>query len=126
MDAGNTPVGNSEMWAFRRSCPWLHPSLRMLADVAYSTDERCLCPYKAPSLTVEEAGSAAEADRRRQYNQQLSRVRQRVEHAFSRVKHTFRLLQAQWNYPLIHLPLAFRAACLLANWLLRTRDLYID
>lgn len=124
VDDGNTPVGATEQIAFARSCPFLHPSLFILADVAYSQDSRCRTPYRAPELTVEIAGSAAEAARRRIYNQQLSSSRQKVEHAFSRVKHTFRQLQGTWTYSLSSLPLAFRAACLLCNWLARTRGLY--
>lgn len=109
---------------FVRCCPWLRPGLRMLADVAYSGDSRCRCPYRAPELTIAAAGSARAALSRRIYNQQLSRVRQKVEHAFSRVKHVFRLLQAQWPMPLSQLPSTFRAACLLANWLHRTRGFH--
>lgn len=106
-----------------RVCPWLRPSLMLLADVAYGSDSRCLCPYKAPELAVGAAGNEREALRRRVYNQQLSRVRQKVEHAFSRLKHTFRQLQLQWQMPLSRLPATFRAAALLANWLHRTRGL---
>lgn len=101
-----------------------HQSLRLLADVAYTYDDLCRCPYKAPYLTVEQAGSADEATRRRIYNQRLSRTRQRVEHAFSRLKHTFRLMQSTWNLPLDTLPDAFLAAALLCNWLHRERNLY--
>jgi hypothetical protein len=126
VDSGNTPVGSSENIAFVRCCPWLRPSLKILADVAYTADSRCLCPYRAPDLTVTASGSLAESMRRRYYNQRLSRSRQRIEHAFSRLKHTFRQLQAQWNMPLSQLPSAFRAAALLCNWLHRTRNLYSE
>jgi hypothetical protein len=124
LDRGNTPVGSSENVAFIRCAPWLRPSLKLLADVAYSSDPRCRCPYKAPQLTIEAAGSAGAALRRRTYNQQLSSERIKVEHAFSRLKHTFRLLQHSWNMPLAQLPDTFRAAALLCNWLARTRNLY--
>ena len=124
MDGGNPPTGAAEATVLSRICPWLRPSLRLLADVTYVSDSRCLCPYKAPELTVAGAGNARAALARRLYNQQLSRVRQKVEHAFSRLKHTFRLLQAQWQMPLSRLPSAFRAAALLTNWLHRTRGLH--
>jgi len=78
-----------------------------------------------PDLTVAAAGSAAEAHRRRLHNHRISSNRQLIEHQFSRVKHTFRQLQSSWQFPLIDLPKAFRAACLLANWLARTRQLYM-
>lgn len=124
VDTGNTPVGNSELAAFSRVCPWLRSSLHLLADVAYVSDSRCRCPYKAPLLTVESAGSFAAAQKRRAYNQRLSSTRQRVEHAFSRMKHTWRMLQSSWHFPLDQLPRTVRAAALLCNWLLRNRDLY--
>lgn len=124
VDLGNTPVGSSEAIAFCKLCPWLRPTLRILGDVAYTSDSRCRVPYKSPQLRVANAGSAAEARRRQRYNQRLSSSRQRVEHAFSRLKHTFRLLQTTWNMPLSQLPRTFRAACLLCNWLARTRNLY--
>jgi histidinol-phosphate/aromatic aminotransferase/cobyric acid decarboxylase-like protein len=88
--------------------------------------ERCRCPFKQPSLTVAAAaGSAAAALQRRHYNQRLSACRQRVEHAFSRMKKTFRQLQTVWQFPLHRLPAAFRAAALLCNWLQRERNLYM-
>lgn len=124
VDHGNAPVGTSENIAFTLCAPWLRPSLRLLADVAYTSDSRCRCPFKAPQLTVEAAGSAGEARRRRRYNQRLSSARQRVEHAFSRLKKTFRCMQASWDKPLDTLPRAFRAAALLCNWLARKRNLY--
>lgn len=104
----------------------MRPQLRFLADVAYSAINVCRCPYRAPQLAVGAAGSAAEAQRRRRYNQKLSAARQRVEHAFSRLKHTFRLLQSTWNQPLGQLPRTFAACVLLCNWLARTRHLYSD
>lgn len=124
IDHGNYPVGSSENIAFCLLRPWLRPGLKLLADVAYTGDSSCRVPYKAPQLTVEAAGSAAEAARRRAYNQQLSSQRQRVEHSFARIKKTFRLLQSTWQLPLDQLPRTFRAAALLCNWLHRTRNLY--
>jgi hypothetical protein len=123
VDGGNPPTGAAEASVLARVCPWLRSPLVLLADVAYTSDSRCLCPYKAPQLTIHAAGNAREALRRRLYNQQLSRVRKKVEHAFSRLKHTFRQLQAQWPMPLSRLPATFRAAALLTNWLHRTRGL---
>lgn len=117
-------MGCSENIAFYLSCPWLRPGLKLLADVAYVRDERCVCPYKKPELTAEAAGSVREAAKRRRYNQRLSACRIKVEHAFSRLKHTFRLLQSTWQLPNAQLPRTFRAACLLCNWLSRTRRLY--
>ena len=54
VDGGNPPTGAAEATVFVRSCPWLRPGLRVLADVAYSGDtvSRCRCPYRAPELTV--------------------------------------------------------------------------
>jgi hypothetical protein len=127
VDWGNQPKGCSEVAAFYKARNmFLHPALFLLGDVAYRSDERCKTGYVAKELTVPVAGSAAEAARRRAYNVALSSARQRVEHAFSRLKHTFRLLQATWNMPLERLPKTFRACCLLANWLGRTRQLYLD
>jgi hypothetical protein len=123
VDGGNPPTGAAEASVLARVCPWLRPPLVLLADVTYSSDSRCLCPYRSPELAVAAAGTAREAMRRRLYNQQLSRVRQKVEHSFSRLKHTFRQLQAQWPMPLSRLPATFRAAALLTNWLHRTRGL---
>jgi hypothetical protein len=62
--------------AFVKMCPWLRPSLRILANVAYRKDSGCICPYMAPELTV---GSPAEAARRRAFNSRVSSNRQRVE-----------------------------------------------
>ena len=75
-------------------------------------------------MTVAAAGSPEEAARRRSYNQRLSSTRQRVEHAFSRLKRMFAVLHGTWNLDLQHLPHAVRAAALLCNWLARTRNLY--
>lgn len=125
MDAGNAPLGGSENAAFIRSCPYLVPGVRLLADTAYHSDARCVCPHRMPELTVEAAGSIEEAERRRRVNHRISSSRQLIEHQFSRVKHTFRQLQSQWQFPLSDLPAAFRAACLLANWLARSRHLYV-
>ena len=127
VDWGNQSKGCSEVAAFYKArSMFLHPALFLLGDVAYRSDERCKTGYVARELTPAVAGSAAEAARRRAYNVALSSARQRVEHAFSRLKHTFRLLQATWNMPLERLPKTFRACCLLANWLARTRQLYLD
>jgi hypothetical protein len=126
IDAGNTPLGNSESGAFSLFVPWLRPNLRLLADVAYSSVNVCVCPWRRPDLTVAAAGSVAEAYRRKRFNQRLSSCRVRVEHQFSRLKHTFRILQSQWNLPLDQLPRCFFACVLLCNWLARTRNLYTE
>ena len=105
---------------------FLHPDLFLLGDVAYKLDTRCRTGYKNPELTIAKAGSAAEVDRRKAYNASLSSHRTRVEHSFSRVKHSWRLMQSTWNQPIASLPKAFRACCLLANWLRRKRNLYED
>jgi hypothetical protein len=127
VDEGNQPKGCSEVAAFYKARHmFLHPSLFLLGDVAYRSDERCKTGYVARELDAHAAGiTAAEAARRRAYNVALSSARQRVEHAFSRLKHTFRLLQASWPMAVERLPKTFRACCLLANWLGRTRQLYI-
>ena len=75
-------------------------------------------------MTLAACGSEAEVQRRRTYNAQLSGARMRVEHTFSRIKLTFRLLQSAWNLDLARLAPTVRACCLLANWLHRTRRLY--
>jgi hypothetical protein len=118
VDAGNAPLGGSENAAFIRSCPYLVPGVKLLADTAYHSDARCVCPHRVPELTVEAAGSIEEAERRRRVNHRISSSRQLIEH-------TFRQLQSQWQFPLSDLPAAFRAACLLANWLARSRHLYV-
>jgi hypothetical protein len=61
---------------------FLRPGLFLMGDVAYVNDERCKTGYKAPQLDPARVG-AAEAARRRLYNQHLSALRIRVEHAFS-------------------------------------------
>jgi hypothetical protein len=123
VDDGNTPLGCSELIALSRGCPFLHPSLRLLGDVAYHGDSRVRSPWRRPDLTVGKAGSSEAAEARRQYNMKLSKERVIVEHAFSRLKHTWRLLQVAWPYPMDELPRAVRAGCLLCNWLLRTRGI---
>ena len=125
MDGGNQPRGCSEASAMYKSRKmFLHPDLFFLGDLAYVLDTRCRTGYKNPQLTIADAGSAAEVARRKAYNASLSSHRVRVEHSFSRVKHTWRLMQSTWNQPIADLPKAFRASCLLANWLRRTRNLY--
>ena len=120
LDGGNQPKGCSEVAAFYKARRvFLRQPLRLLADVAYHTDERCLTGYVERDMAL----PAAERARRMAFNARLSSERQRVEHTFSRIKHTFRLLQSQWNMPLERLPSTIRAAALLANWLHRTRGL---
>ena len=98
---------------------FLRQPLRLLADVAYHTDERCLTGFVERDMAL----PAAERARRMAFNARLSSERQKVEHTFARIKHTFRLLQTQWNMPLDRLPSTIRAAALLANWLHRKRGL---
>ncbi len=121
VDGGNQPTGCSEVNAFYKARRvFLREPLRLLADVAYRADERCLTGYTERDMR----GPVAERQRRKAYNAALSSQRQRVEHAFSRIKHTWRILQSTWNMPLARLPATFRACALLANWLHRTRGLY--
>ena len=124
IDDGNTPLGSSEAMALLRLLPFLRPGLKLLGDRAYGGDERCLTPYGTRDLSVASAGSVAEANRRRAYNQALSSVREKVEHTFSRVKRMWRMLDATWQMDLAELPRAFRAACLLSNWLAPARGLF--
>lgn len=126
IDGGNPPVGNSESSVSPTLIPWIHSSLRILADVAYQQVNVCRCPFKKPQLTVAAAGGVAAAYRRRRYNQRLSACRIRIEHAFSRLKHTWCCLKSAWNLPLSQLPRTFEACCLLCNWLARTRNLHSD
>lgn len=120
LDGGNQPKGCSEVAAFYKARHiFLRRPLRLLADVAYQNDERCLTGWVERDMAL----PAAERARRLAFNARLSSERQRVEHTFSRIKHTFRLLQSQWNMPLSRLPATMRAAALLANWLHRTRGL---
>ena len=124
LDNGNTPKGPNEAGNLARIRPDLRPNLKLLADVAYQGDSMCRCPYRNPQLTVGAAGSREEAARRRLYNQRLSSSRQRVEHAFSRLKRMFAVLHGTWNLELDQLSKAMRAAALLCNWIGRTRGLY--
>lgn len=117
-------MGSSESSALYKFQDFLHPSLFLLGDVAYRSDDRVVTGYRGPDIDPAAIGDPAEARRRRMFNARLSSERQRVEHTFSRIKHTWRLLQSTWNMSLERLPPTFRACCLLANWLLRTRGLY--
>ena len=120
LDGGNQPKGCSEVAAFYKARRvFLRQPLRLLADVAYHTDERCLTGFVERAMAL----PAAERARRMAFNARLSSERQKVEHTFSRIKHTFRLLQSQWNMPLDRLTSTIRAAALLANWLHRKRGL---
>lgn len=122
LDGGNAPKGCSEVAAFYKARHvFLRHPLRLLADVAYRTDERCLTGYTEHGLRQ---GAPGERNRRKAFNAALSSQRQRVEHTFSRIKHTWRLLQSTWSMPIQRLPATFRACALLANWLHRTRGLY--
>ena len=105
------------MIAFNLCMPWLRPQLKLLADVAYKHHSRCRCPYKAPEMTVDAAGSADEARRRRAYNVLLSSERIKVEHAFGQLKRTWASMHETWKMPRSALPRAFRACALLCNWL---------
>jgi len=125
LDGGNSPRGGSELSAMVKARRvFLRPGLFLLGDVAYVNDERCKTGYKAPQLDPARVG-AAEAARRRLYNQRLSALRIRVEHAFSRLKHTWQLFQNEWKLPLDRLAPAFRACALLTNFLAVERDLYM-
>jgi hypothetical protein len=104
---------------FKARHVFLRKPLRLLADVAYHNDERCQTGWVERDMAM----PAAERARRMDYNARLSSERQLVEHTFSRVKHTWRLLQSPWNMPLSRLPATMRAAALLTNWLHRTRRL---
>lgn len=124
-DDGNSPLGGNESVAFSRSTRdlFIRPDLYLLGDSAYAYDSRCRTGYRADNLD-ETKFDQEEIKRRREYNVELSSIRIRVEHTFSRVKHTFRLLEQQWPFDLHRLAPTFRACCLLANWLHRTRNLY--
>jgi len=124
IDGGNQPKGCSEVAAFFKARHvFLRQPLRLLADVAYRTDERCLTGYSKAAMR-ERIGRGYRLQNMLAYNARLSSARMRVEHTFSRIKHTFRLLQSQWNMPIERLPATVRACALLANWLHRTRGLY--
>jgi hypothetical protein len=116
VDRGNTPLGSSEAMALAGADVFLMQDLRILGDTAYLSDKRCRAPYIAPEYDPARV-DAATCRARKEYNHRHSNARIRVEHAFSRVKHTWRLLQSQWRFPLARLPPTFRACCLLANWL---------
>jgi len=125
LDSGNSPRGGSELAAlYKARGVFLRPGLYLMGDVAYVSDERCKTGYKAPQLDPARVG-AAEAARRRLYNQHLSALRIRVEHAFSRLKHSWQLMQQAWKFPLERLPSTLRACALLANYLLVERGLYM-
>jgi hypothetical protein len=121
-DEGNTPMGSSESASLYKVQFFLRPELFLLGDVAYRSDDRVKTGYRQPELDIDDP---IEAARRREYNVRLSSERIRVEHTFSRIKHTWRLLQSTWNMRLGRLPPTFRACCLLSNWLLRSRRLYM-
>ena len=95
-----------------------------MGDVAYVNDERCVTGWKAPQMDPAVVGVAV-AHQRRRYNQRLSALRIRVEHAFSRLKHTWHLLEAVWNMPLSRLASTVRACALLSNFLHVNRDLHM-
>jgi hypothetical protein len=124
VDRGNTPLGSSEAMALAgaQHIP-LIPDLRLLGDTAYRSDERCLCPFNAREYDPARV-DAATCEQRKSFNHRHSNVRIRVEHAFSRLKHSWQLLAGPWRYPLHRLPDTFRACCLLANWLHIKRNLY--
>jgi hypothetical protein len=116
VDRGNTPLGSSEAMAFAGAGTFLMQDLRILGDTAYRSDKRCRAPFIAPEYDPARI-DAATCRARKNYNHRHSNVRIKVEHAFSRVKHTWRLLQSQWRFPLARLPPTFLACCLLANWI---------
>lgn len=118
VDNGNTPTGTSEASALAAAPIFFTPGALLLGDSAYRHDARCMCPYVGADL------QGPNGPAHRSFGRRLSNQRIRVEHAFSRVKHTWRLLESQWQYSLDRLPKTFRAACLLANFLHVERKLY--
>jgi len=124
VDIGNSPRGSSEKGAlYLARSVWLQPGLMLLGDAAYRGDERVRTAYRGADLLAGDVGAAV-ARRNSEYNAVLHSCRVRVEHAFSRLKHTWQLLEARWNLPLYRLAPTFRACALLCNYLLRTRGLY--
>ena len=95
-----------------------------MGDVAYTADDRVKTGWRGPDIDPARVGAAV-ASQRRRYNQRLSSLRIRVEHAFSRPKHTWQLLQATWKMPLDRLALTVRACALLSNYVARSRNLYM-
>lgn len=102
---------------------WLRPDLFLLGDAAYHGDERVRTGYRGADLRATDVGAAAAAANLR-FNAELHSCRVRIEHAFSRLKVTWQLMQARWNLPLSRLAPTFRACALLTNYLARTRGHY--
>lgn len=124
VDAGNTPRGSSETAAlYLARDVFLRRGLFLLADIAYTGDDRCKTGFRAAQLNPELVG-AQQAEDNRSYNSRLSSIRIRVEHAFSRLKHTWQILQSTWKMPLDRIIPTFRACCLLTNYLHRVRELH--
>jgi hypothetical protein len=123
VDIGNSPKGGSEnaALALARSL-FIRPDLFLLGDAAYRSDDRVKTAYGPNDLNPAIVGPGPAAAHLL-FNQRMHAVRIRVEHAFSRVKHTWRLMESQWRMPLERLAPTFRACCLLANYLLRVRGL---
>jgi hypothetical protein len=98
--------------------------LSLLGDVAYTADSRVKTGWRGPDIDPARVGAVLAAQRRR-FNQRLSSLRIRVEHAFSRLKHTWQLLEATWSMPRDRLAPTVRACALLANYLVIERNLYM-
>ena len=122
-DDGTQPRRQSDQNSIARSRLFLPPGLYLLGDGHYHEDVRCLTPYRYDELR---SPHVTNVDRRRmiQYNKSLRSQRILIEWIFSRIRGYFGIFDAKFTYHVSQLPRAFRAACVLYNYISRVRDVW--
>jgi hypothetical protein len=93
--------------------------MMLLGDGAYINCEQVWCPYRITDLVGDDRPM------RLKFNIKLRRYRVLDEWFFSRLKRTFRKLDHEWRDTRHSISVFVLACCLLLNWLLEQRNIYL-
>jgi hypothetical protein len=118
-DGGVPPRRQSDQASLGRAHLVLPSDLFILGDGHYHNDNRCKTPFRLEELS---AYTGNTRERMLRYNRSLRSQRILIEWIFSRIRGYFGIFDAKFTYDVHCLPTAFRAGCLLYNYISRVRD----
>ena len=120
-DNGVPPRRQSDQASMSRTHLALPSDIFLLGDGHYREDSRCRAPYTYGQL-ASPLVSAADRQTMITYNKLLRSQRILIEWIFSRIRGHFGIFDVRFTYHVSQLPRAFRAACLLYNYLCRIHN----
>jgi hypothetical protein len=121
VDGGAPPRRQSDQSSLGRAHLILPSDIFILGDGHYHNDNRCKTPFRYDELSQV---SGSSRDRMLRYNRSLRSQRILIEWIFSRIRGYFGIFDNKFTYDVRCLPTAFRAACLLYNYISRIRNVW--